>query len=252
MSRSSSISSTSNSSATTCSICLNAVLKSGDRSIVRLQCSHLFHLDCIGSAFNSSGKMQCPNCRRIEDGEWHRFDTRIRAQRSPNNEPTMVVELEATSPQFVRLWHSFTNSSLRQFHISRSTDSLSQLLQQLQPSRLETSNSSSNIAPGTDLASVGTARRHRLIRILRTNNVHRTWPLGMQPQPNSSSTAMRSGLPSQAAVAGTRRTVRVSRTLSVRYQSEQEVTQPRQPEPTISDSSSQSGTSLRVVRRRHS
>ncbi len=27
-------------------------------------------LDCIGSAFNSKGTMQCPNCRQVEDGEW--------------------------------------------------------------------------------------------------------------------------------------------------------------------------------------
>ncbi len=26
--------------------------------------------DCIGSAFNSKGTMQCPNCRQVEDGEW--------------------------------------------------------------------------------------------------------------------------------------------------------------------------------------
>ena len=26
--------------------------------------------DCIGSAFNIKGKMQCPNCRKIEKGEW--------------------------------------------------------------------------------------------------------------------------------------------------------------------------------------
>jgi hypothetical protein len=26
--------------------------------------------DCIGSAFNAKGIMQCPNCRRIETGYW--------------------------------------------------------------------------------------------------------------------------------------------------------------------------------------
>ena len=26
--------------------------------------------DCIGSAFNSKGAMQCPNCRKIEKGQW--------------------------------------------------------------------------------------------------------------------------------------------------------------------------------------
>lgn len=27
-------------------------------------------LDCIGSAFNAKGAMQCPNCRKIEKGRW--------------------------------------------------------------------------------------------------------------------------------------------------------------------------------------
>lgn len=27
-------------------------------------------LDCIGSAFNVKGAMQCPNCRKIEKGQW--------------------------------------------------------------------------------------------------------------------------------------------------------------------------------------
>jgi hypothetical protein len=26
--------------------------------------------DCIGSAFNAKGAMECPNCRRVEDGNW--------------------------------------------------------------------------------------------------------------------------------------------------------------------------------------
>lgn len=28
------------------------------------------YIDCIGSAFNMKGAMQCPNCRKIEDGRW--------------------------------------------------------------------------------------------------------------------------------------------------------------------------------------
>ena len=37
---------------------------------------HLFPLffffpsDCIGSAFNTKGVMQCPNCRKVEKGQW--------------------------------------------------------------------------------------------------------------------------------------------------------------------------------------
>ncbi|XP_077240696.1 E3 ubiquitin-protein ligase RFI2-like [Tasmannia lanceolata] len=53
-----------------CSICLETVTDNGDRSTAKLQCGHEFHLDCIGSAFNVKGLMQCPNCRKIEKGQW--------------------------------------------------------------------------------------------------------------------------------------------------------------------------------------
>ncbi|XP_047962718.1 E3 ubiquitin-protein ligase IPI1-like [Salvia hispanica] len=56
--------------AVSCSICLEAVTDNGDRSWAKLQCGHQFHLDCIGSAFNIKGSMQCPNCRKIEKGQW--------------------------------------------------------------------------------------------------------------------------------------------------------------------------------------
>ncbi|XP_010269553.1 PREDICTED: uncharacterized protein LOC104606172 [Nelumbo nucifera] len=57
-------------SSVSCSICLEAVTDNGDRSRAKLQCGHEFHLDCIGSAFNAKGMMQCPNCRKIEKGQW--------------------------------------------------------------------------------------------------------------------------------------------------------------------------------------
>ncbi|KAL6646263.1 hypothetical protein ACP70R_017871 [Stipagrostis hirtigluma subsp. patula] len=54
-----------------CSICLDPVVcRGGGRSVAKLQCGHEFHLDCIGSAFNAKGAMQCPNCRKIEKGRW--------------------------------------------------------------------------------------------------------------------------------------------------------------------------------------
>ncbi|XXG54097.1 hypothetical protein AAC387_Pa03g2063 [Persea americana] len=53
-----------------CSICLEVVRDKGDRSTAKLQCGHEFHLDCIGSAFNAKGAMQCPNCRKVEKGQW--------------------------------------------------------------------------------------------------------------------------------------------------------------------------------------
>ncbi|XP_058077072.1 E3 ubiquitin-protein ligase IPI1-like [Magnolia sinica] len=57
-------------SVVSCSICLDAVTDNRDRSTAKLQCGHEFHLDCIGSAFNAKGLMQCPNCRKIEKGQW--------------------------------------------------------------------------------------------------------------------------------------------------------------------------------------
>ncbi|KAG8050565.1 hypothetical protein GUJ93_ZPchr0009g2160 [Zizania palustris] len=57
--------------ASLCSICLETVVgREGARATARLQCGHEFHLDCIGSAFNAKGAMQCPNCRKIEKGRW--------------------------------------------------------------------------------------------------------------------------------------------------------------------------------------
>lgn len=53
-----------------CSICLDLVTNGGERSSAKLKCGHEFHLDCIGSAFNMKGMMQCPNCREIENGRW--------------------------------------------------------------------------------------------------------------------------------------------------------------------------------------
>ncbi|KAK4751128.1 hypothetical protein SAY87_004610 [Trapa incisa] len=53
-----------------CSICLEVVTDNGDRSWAKLTCGHQFHLDCIGSAFNVKGAMQCPNCRKVERGQW--------------------------------------------------------------------------------------------------------------------------------------------------------------------------------------
>ncbi|XP_039162191.1 E3 ubiquitin-protein ligase RFI2-like [Eucalyptus grandis] len=53
-----------------CSICLEVVTDNGDRAWAKLQCGHQFHLDCIGSAFNCKGAMQCPNCRKTEKGQW--------------------------------------------------------------------------------------------------------------------------------------------------------------------------------------
>ncbi|KAJ9547682.1 hypothetical protein OSB04_020225, partial [Centaurea solstitialis] len=60
----------SSSSSVPCSICFDLVVDGGDRSTAKLHCGHRFHLDCIGSAFNTKGTMQCPNCRKVESGRW--------------------------------------------------------------------------------------------------------------------------------------------------------------------------------------
>ncbi|KAK4338941.1 hypothetical protein RND71_040403 [Anisodus tanguticus] len=59
-----------NMNASRCSICLEDVTDNNGRSIAKLHCGHLFHLDCIGSEFNVRGLMRCPNCREVEDGNW--------------------------------------------------------------------------------------------------------------------------------------------------------------------------------------
>ncbi|XP_009136268.1 uncharacterized protein LOC103860418 [Brassica rapa] len=55
-----------------CTICLEPLVNTRDdrRTFVTLRCGHKFHLDCIGSAFNAKGFMQCPNCMQIEPGQW--------------------------------------------------------------------------------------------------------------------------------------------------------------------------------------
>lgn len=59
------------SSGVSCSICSDLVLNiNGRRSRAKLQCGHEFHLDCIGSAFNKKGVMQCPSCQKVEKGQW--------------------------------------------------------------------------------------------------------------------------------------------------------------------------------------
>ncbi|PWA67427.1 zinc finger, RING/FYVE/PHD-type [Artemisia annua] len=65
-----------------CSICFDLVIDDGDRSIAKLNCGFcddemliafrlgIYKRDCIGSAFNTKGSMQCPNCRKVESGRW--------------------------------------------------------------------------------------------------------------------------------------------------------------------------------------
>eukprot|EP00958_Prasinococcus_capsulatus_P017228 scaffold1938_cov399-Prasinococcus_capsulatus_cf.AAC.21 len=56
----------------TCRICFDRLDPKGGRTLVTLAgCNHEFHLDCIGSFFNTTGgQMICPLCRATEEGQW--------------------------------------------------------------------------------------------------------------------------------------------------------------------------------------
>ena len=53
-----------------CSNKLHCDLTMTDRSHFSYGYVSRSHADCIGSAFNAKGAMQCPNCRKIEKGQW--------------------------------------------------------------------------------------------------------------------------------------------------------------------------------------
>ncbi|CAE6198892.1 unnamed protein product [Arabidopsis arenosa] len=58
-------------SADDCVVCLEPLTNDAtERTVVNLRCSHKFHLDCLGSHFNTKKSMECPCCRRIEKGQW--------------------------------------------------------------------------------------------------------------------------------------------------------------------------------------
>ncbi|KAH9608977.1 hypothetical protein KSS87_020930 [Heliosperma pusillum] len=88
-----------------CSICLDLVLYGGQRSLAKLQCGHEFHLDCIGSAFNMKGTMQCPNCRKIEKGQW------LYASGSNNSPPELSIDDGSTDTN--PFYFSFTEMPYR-------------------------------------------------------------------------------------------------------------------------------------------
>lgn len=103
-----------------CSVCLEAVTDKGDRSIAKLKCSHQFHLDCIGSAFNAKGAMQCPNCRNIENGQWlyangcNPYEDII-LENFTNNED--FYDINHTEMPFGFRWHPY-QGSLSQIPVS--------------------------------------------------------------------------------------------------------------------------------------
>ncbi|KAM1613675.1 hypothetical protein ACFX1Z_002171 [Malus domestica] len=60
-------------SAVKCFTCMEGVSDDCGGTVVKLQCSDLFHLNCIGSAFNIKGIVECPICSELEDGVWRYF-----------------------------------------------------------------------------------------------------------------------------------------------------------------------------------
>ncbi|KAG7547785.1 Zinc finger RING-type [Arabidopsis suecica] len=54
-----------------CVVCFEPLTNDAEeRTVVKLRCSHSFHLDCLGSHFNTKKSMECPCCRQIEKGQW--------------------------------------------------------------------------------------------------------------------------------------------------------------------------------------
>ena len=84
----------------------------------------LWYADCIGSAFNMKGAMQCPNCRKVEKGRW------LYASGSTFSYPEFSIddwtpdessndfnysEMVSTIPMFNKknfFWGNFLNQSL--------------------------------------------------------------------------------------------------------------------------------------------
>mmetsp|Transcript_13282 Transcript_13282/g.21800 ORF Transcript_13282/g.21800 Transcript_13282/m.21800 type:complete len:545 (+) Transcript_13282:2-1636(+) len=67
-----------------CPVCLERILPGGLRPVAWLTCSHRFHLDCVGSAFNAKTRMECPCCRKVDTGTWQvRFRDSSSSRPSP-------------------------------------------------------------------------------------------------------------------------------------------------------------------------
>lgn len=54
--------------------------------------------DCIGSTFNSRGSMQCPNCRRIERGNWLYAGGAAAPQHESNDDWVFDEDLDDPAP----------------------------------------------------------------------------------------------------------------------------------------------------------
>lgn len=89
--------------ANTCSVCLEMVNDTSERSMAKLICGHQFHLDCIGSAFNAKGSMQCPNCRQIENGQWLYGNGRLHLENSISEDMMFEEEYDVEYDMFARV-----------------------------------------------------------------------------------------------------------------------------------------------------
>jgi hypothetical protein len=62
--------------------------------------------DCIGSAFNAKGFMQCPNCREIEMGNW-RYASGPRSTHDVSSDDSVLDEdLDLAPPRVFVVRHS--------------------------------------------------------------------------------------------------------------------------------------------------
>ncbi|PPR85132.1 hypothetical protein GOBAR_AA35557 [Gossypium barbadense] len=114
------------SSDVSCSICLDLVSDTGGRSRAKLLCGHQFHLDCIGSAFNMKGAMQCPNCRKVEKGQW------LYANGSNRSLPELTMEDwnlddDYYEPVYSEMNLLYSNLELSGVHMANSQESVHHL-----------------------------------------------------------------------------------------------------------------------------
>lgn len=59
--------------------------------------------DCLGTAYNAKGFMECPNCRNIEEGQWRFANGRFHAEDMIDDEEEEVeaeAEAEDDDPGF--------------------------------------------------------------------------------------------------------------------------------------------------------
>ena len=80
-----------------------------------------YFLDCIGSAFNAKGVMQCPNCRKIEKGNWL-YANGSRAAHDVNMDEWAHDE-DLYDVSYTDVVHDLVNLTLKLFVLVKNLDS---------------------------------------------------------------------------------------------------------------------------------